>query len=137
METNQIIASSQEAFRHFLHNISPYQEEIWVLGLNRQLTPIETVCCFRGTVDSCTIHPRELFAPLISMRASHFIMAHNHPRGTPEPSQRDIEVTQIIEKASRLMMIPLLDHIIIAQDEFVSLHQRGLIKPKYQNRVLL
>jgi len=128
MNTPCIIASSQEAYQIISPLICPDQEEVWVLGLSRDLSAIQATCCFRGSVDSCMIHPRELFAPLIQMRASQFIMAHNHPRGSPEPSQHDIEITKIIEKAGRILMLPLIDHIVIAQKTFVSFNQRGLLK---------
>jgi len=137
MNTFRHIASSQEAFRIISPVISPDQEEIWILGLNRELGIISSQCCFRGTVDSCTIHPRELFAPLILMRASQFILAHNHPTGSPEPSSQDIQVTRIIERASRLLMIPLVDHIIMSGPLFVSLNQRGLIKPRCKSQSLI
>jgi DNA repair protein RadC len=124
------IASSSIAFAYLKPLFHPHQEEIWILGLNREMSLLQSLCCFRGSVDSCMIHPREIFAPLIEMRASHFILAHNHPRGTPEPSTHDLQITKTIEKAGRLMMIPLIDHIILGDTTFVSLNERKLIKPK-------
>lgn len=136
MKESLYIASSQIAFQLLAPLFDPLQEEIWILGLSRTLYPIQSRCCFRGTIDSCMVHPRELFAPLIEMRASHFILAHNHPHGNPEPSPQDLEMTKVIEKAGRLLMLPLLDHIIIANAGFVSLHQRGLVKAKYKTASL-
>jgi DNA repair protein RadC len=133
MVTHSFIASSQEAYRIISPLISRDQEEVWVLGLSRDLSIIQAICCFRGSVDSCMIHPRELFAPLIQMRASQFILAHNHPRGSPEPSQHDIEMTRVIEKAGRILMLPLIDHIVIAQSTFVSFNQRGLLKVRQKS----
>ena len=66
-----------------------------------------------GAVESCFVHPRELFKPAILSNASFMIMLHNHPSGDPEPSQPDITITDRINKLGLMMEIPLLDHIIV------------------------
>ena len=55
------------------------------------------------------------------MEAPNIILAHNHPSGTPLPSQRDLSYTENIEKASKLLGIRLLDHIIIAREGYTSI----------------
>ena len=128
----KIIATSQEAFEMLAPLFHSDQEEIWILGLNRGLECMITQCCFRGSVDTCLIHPREIFAPLLQVRATQFILAHNHPRGSAEPSVEDIEMTKLIEKAGRILMIPLIDHIIIGQNlTFCSFQRLGFLRKSH------
>jgi DNA repair protein RadC len=65
-----------------------------------------------GLVNKSQIHPREVFADVISERASAIIIAHNHPNGELKPSNEDIKATQRIKEASKILGINLLDHII-------------------------
>ncbi len=65
-----------------------------------------------GLVDKGPVHPREVFADPITDRASAIILAHNHPAGTLNPSQADIEITRRLKDAGELMGISVLDHII-------------------------
>jgi len=68
----------------------------------------------KGLVDRTMVHPREIFFPIIRANATAFLIAHNHPAGTPTPSLADDQVTNILSDAGRLLDIPLVDHIILA-----------------------
>jgi len=80
-----------------------------------------------GTVDEATIHPREVIGTAINRGASALILVHNHPSGNPEPSPADIQITQRIAEAGRLMGITLHDHVIVGRTGHVSLRAKGLI----------
>lgn len=80
-----------------------------------------------GTLTQTLVHPREVFYPAIHHRAASLILAHNHPSGDPTPSPQDIYLTQQLVKASRLVGIPINDHIIISHSGFVSLKEKGII----------
>ena len=78
-----------------------------------------------GSLSQTLVHPREVFYPAIRNKAASLIVAHNHPSGDPTPSLQDLELTKILVEASRLMSIPLHDHLIIGQQHYVSLRQQG------------
>jgi len=65
--------------------------------------------------------PRDILSPALEYRASAFILIHNHPSGDPEPSKDDIKFTKKVKKASELLGIPFLDHIIIGKNMYKSL----------------
>lgn len=78
-----------------------------------------------GSLSQTLVHPREVFYPAIRHKAASLIIAHNHPSGDPTPSPQDFELTTSLVKVSILMNIPLHDHIIIGQQQYVSLRQQG------------
>jgi len=77
-----------------------------------------------GTVDTSLIHPREIIAPALEHRAAAIILAHNHPFGDSNPSDKDMEITRTIDEACKLMGIALIDHIIISSEGFFSLREK-------------
>ena len=80
-----------------------------------------------GCLDSAPVHPREVFRPAVRSGAAAVIVAHNHPSGDPEPSSEDIAVTERLIKAAGIVGIRLLDHIVVGQDRYVSMRERGII----------
>ncbi len=78
-----------------------------------------------GTVNASLVDPRDVFIEALKVEAVNIIVLHNHPSGDPEPSHDDIEVTQRLFEASKVIGIELLDHIIIGDGTFVSLKERG------------
>ncbi len=73
-----------------------------------------------GTLNSSLVHPREVFADAITDRAASIIVAHNHPSGTLTPSEADVQVTQRIKEAGKLLGINLTDHIFITKTDHYS-----------------
>ena len=80
-----------------------------------------------GTVDEAAIHPREVIAMAVNRGATALILVHNHPSGNPEPSRADIQITQRIAEAGRLMGVTVHDHVIVGREGHVSLRAKGLI----------
>ncbi len=80
-----------------------------------------------GTLNSSLIHPREIFRGAVQEACASIILVHNHPSGDPTPSRDDISVTKKIVKASEIMGIELLDHVVIGNDRYVSLKEDGLL----------
>lgn len=78
-----------------------------------------------GSLSQTLVHPREVFYPAIRHKASSIIVAHNHPSGDPTPSPQDLELTKQLVEASRLMSIPLHDHLIVGHQCYHSLRQQG------------
>lgn len=126
MSAPTVLDTSQKVFDLFRVLVHKQQEEVWAAALNPQLELIDYQLIFRGTVDACAIHPRDLFRFLIVKNASSFILVHNHPTGDPRPSLYDIQVTQKISRAADLIEISLIDHVIIGTTEHFSFADRGL-----------
>ena len=80
-----------------------------------------------GTLDEAAIHPREVVKKALELGASALIMVHNHPSGSPEPSRADVQITNRIAEAGRLLGITVHDHVIIGKEGHVSLKAKGLI----------
>ncbi len=78
-----------------------------------------------GCLDASIVHPREIFKMALKRSASAILCLHNHPSGDPSPSPEDIAVTRRLCEAGQLLGIDVLDHIVIGDGEFVSLHARG------------
>jgi DNA repair protein RadC len=82
---------------------------------------------FRGTIDKVTVHPREIVKEALKLNAASVILAHPRPSGVSEPSASDELVSGRIKRALDLLEIRLLDHILIAGGNTVSMAERGLI----------
>ena len=81
-----------------------------------------------GTVSRALIHPREVFADAVSPHASGIICCHNHPCNQCYPSNADIESTKQLYKASSILGISFLDHIIITRDGYFSFLEHGMLE---------
>ena len=128
------VKRAEDRYRVFLRVLSPgdRQESFSVLPLDAKLHPLtEPIVVFRGTMDATTVHPREVFQEAIRWGAYAIMVAHNHPSGDPTPSAQDAELTRKLLEVSRIMAIPLLDHIIIGSVDsadgrgFVSMREEG------------
>jgi DNA repair protein RadC len=80
-----------------------------------------------GTLDAVLAHPREVFSDPIVDRAASVVIAHNHPSGDAQPSQKDITLTQQLVAAGQMLGIPLRDHIIVSKKDHYSFRQHHLL----------
>lgn len=99
------------------------REEFRVLHLNRSKHLIAEEVLFRGTVDESSIYTREVIESALRKKASALIFVHNHPTGPAEASQEDVELTRSLVNACRAVDIPVLDHVIVGNDGFLSMRQ--------------
>lgn len=104
------------------------RELFMVLLLDSQHRLLDSVELFRGSVDSASVHPREVVKLALAHNAAAVIVAHNHPSGVAEPSRADIAITARLEAALGLVDIALLDHFIVGSGVVTSLAGRGLLK---------
>jgi len=81
--------------------------------------------CHIGSLNLSIVHPREVMKPAILSNAAGVIVGHNHPSGNPEPSQEDIQVTKKLVEAGKIIGIEVFDHIILGDEKFVSLKEKG------------
>lgn len=102
------------------------QEVVRVLLLDTRNRLINQVEVYRGSLNTSMIRVGELFREAIKQSAASIIVVHNHPSGDPSPSPDDVAVTRLMVEAGRLLDIPVHDHLVIGQNRFVSLKERGL-----------
>jgi DNA repair protein RadC len=97
---------------------------LYLDGRNRLLAR-ETLSV--GSLNTTRTHPREILEPALRHLALGFILAHNHPGGSAEPSPEDLAFTQGIGRAARVLDIGFYDHLVVTRRGFTSLRERGLM----------
>lgn len=102
------------------------QEQMRVLLLDTKHQLIATVPLYTGTVAQCQVRVAEMFREAVRRNASALILVHNHPSGVADPSPDDIQVTRAVVQAGRLLDVDVLDHLVVAQDMYTSMRERGL-----------
>ena len=103
------------------------QETVKLVLLNGRNHLITDLDISKGSVHTTVITPRELFVEALKKEAVSIILLHNHPSGDPKPSKEDILLTKRVLEAGRILGIELLDHIVIGNNNYVSLREKGLI----------
>ncbi|HIX14266.1 MAG TPA: DNA repair protein RadC [Candidatus Hungatella pullicola] len=103
------------------------QEQTRLMLLNTKGALIKELMLSQGTVNMSLASPREIFLEALRHRAVYVVMVHNHPSGDPSPSREDILLTKRVREAGELIGIPLLDHVIIGDNSYISLKERGII----------
>lgn len=121
--------SSPTTVRDYLTvKLAGYEHEMFaVLFLDNQHRLIEYVELFRGSIDSASVHPREVVKEALARNAAAVILSHNHPSGWVEPSAADKHITHRLKDALSLVDIRVLDHVVVAGDRAVSFAERGLL----------
>ena len=102
-------------------------EHVYLLLCDNKNHIMKEILISKGTVNASVISPREIFIEALRFHAVHIVLIHNHPSGDPTPSSADIAITQTILEASQLIQIPLLDHIIIGDNKYESLKEKGYL----------
>lgn len=103
------------------------KEKFIVVCLNSANKIIRHEVISIGNLNSSIVHPREIFKVAIDNNSANIILVHNHPSGNPEPSSEDINVTRKLVEAGKIMDIQIFDHIIIADQNFVSFVEKRLL----------
>ena len=104
------------------------REMLIVCSLDSKCNPLSMEIVAIGTVNACIVSPREVFKHAILSNAANIIMFHNHPSGDCSPSKEDIAITRRLVDAGDLLGIPIVDHIIIGDDnKYISLQEQGII----------
>lgn len=117
----QVIRTSKDVFE-YLHDMRTLpKEHLRGIYLNSHHRIVHDEVISIGTIDSNLVHPREVFKPAIEYGAAAIILAHNHPSGIPTPSRADIEITRHIAEAGRIIGIPIIDHVVIGKNKFISI----------------
>jgi len=123
-----VVRSSNDAWEIIGLELSDLQhEEFWVLYLDRSNRLIDKVKVSQGGISGTLIDPRIILKLAIEKLASSIILVHNHPSGNRQPSKPDIELTQKVIQAAKLIDIKIIDHIIAAGTCFYSFAEEGML----------
>jgi len=121
------IRSPEDAYRYLEGMKKLKKEQFRGLYLNTRNKIIHDEIISIGTLMANLVHPREVFQPAIEYLDAGIIIAHNHPSGDPNPSKDDLAVTRQMVEVGKTMAIEVLDHIIIGNERYVSLKDKGLM----------
>jgi DNA repair protein RadC len=126
-ELNQIRCSKDVKDLLMPYFIDLLHEEFFCLFLNRANKVIKIEQISKGGISGTVTDVRIILKNAILNTASGLIVAHNHPSGNLNPSESDTKITQKIKEAGNLMDIQLLDHLIIADEDYYSFADNGLL----------
>ena len=116
-----VVRTVKDVYEYLVDMRSLPKEHLRGLYLNSHYKLIHDEVISIGTIDANIIHPREVFRPALEYGAVAVILAHNHPSGSPKPSEADIHITRQIIEAGKIMGIKVLDHVIITKDKCASI----------------
>lgn len=103
------------------------REQFYLMQLNNKCRLIHESLLSIGTVSQTCVSVRDIFIEALRNKAVYIIMVHNHPSGDPTPSRDDLQCTEIIQNAGQLLGIPLIDHIIIGDNQYFSFKEQALL----------
>lgn len=124
---SQIISSPNDAFTVCRDIEDEEQEILKLLCLDTKNKIIKNTNIFKGGIDCSIVDIKVLFKEILRCNSKSFIIAHNHPSGNPNPSKEDIDITQRLKEASKIISVDFLDHIIVGKNNFISLKEKGII----------
>ncbi|MBU7593739.1 MULTISPECIES: RadC family protein [Bacillaceae] len=123
-----VIRSPQDGANYVMEEMRFLSQEHFVcLYLNTKNQVLHKQTVFIGSLNASIVHPREVFKEALKRSAASLICIHNHPSGDPSPSREDIEVTKRLTECGKMLGIELLDHLIIGEQKYVSLKEKGYI----------
>jgi len=126
--TKEKISSSRNAYEIFRSVLTdkPY-EEFWIILLNRANKVLQKVQISEGGMSGTVVDPKKIFKVALDHHASSIILGHNHPSGAIYPSEADQKITKKLVNAGLLLEITVLDHLILANDQFYSFADEGAL----------
>ena len=122
------VLSSQALGEMMIAEMKDYQQEHLValyLNSKNEITRKETL--YIGTLNQSIAHPREIFRFAVKYAAARIILVHNHPSGDVQPSMQDIQFTQRVAEAGKLLGIEIMDHLIVSHAGYYSLREERIL----------
>ena len=126
---DRAVFGSPEAVKNYLQlQLAQKKHEVFaVLFLDAQNRLIAMEELFRGTLTQTSVYPREVVLKALHHHAASVVLAHNHPSGTVQPSRADEALTQALKATLALVDVRVLDHVIVAPGQALSMAERGLM----------
>jgi DNA repair protein RadC len=128
LEERTVFADPQ-AVKHYLqlHLAARSYEVFAVLFLDVQNRLLAMEELFRGSLTQTSVYPREVVLRALHHNAAAVVLSHNHPSGTVQPSRADEALTQTLKAALALVDVRVLDHVIVAPGQALSMAEQGLV----------
>ena len=104
------------------------EEHFYVVCLNGKMELIQSALIAKGTLDEVQAYPRQVAEAVLRCNAHSVVLCHNHPGGSCVPSQQDMEITRVLGAMLSNLNVALADHIIVAQNQSLSMVQYGLLQ---------
>jgi len=124
----QALTSPQATQEFLMLELALLEREVfYCIFLDNQHRVLTSECCFQGTIDGASVHPREIVKRALQLNAAALIFAHNHPSGIAEPSQADHDITRKLIDALKLVDIRVLDHFIVGGTACYSFTEHGWV----------
>jgi DNA repair protein RadC len=122
----EILIQSPEDILPLIADIRAKQQEHFLcISLNGANELIKSRVVTVGLLNSSQVHPREVYADVITDRAASVVLVHNHPSGTLTPSESDIQITNQLVEAGRILGLSVLDHVIVSGKGYLSMKEHG------------
>jgi DNA repair protein RadC len=102
------------------------QEHLRTVLLDTKNHVMRVANVYTGSLNTAVVRVGEVFREAIRANCASIIVVHNHPSGDPTPSPEDVQVTEMMVEAGKLLDIEVLDHLVIGRNRYVSLKERGL-----------
>ncbi len=126
--TDLIMSNTQKYGAYLVPQfIGARDEMVYIMALDAKCKMLGCTKLFTGTVNTSSLYVRSVVEYALRMKATSIVLAHNHTSGVAAPSQQDLAITIQIKDALELVSIFLADHIIVADDDFVSLLESGMM----------
>jgi len=123
-----IVSSPKDVSNYMMRQMKGLKKEYFkLIMLNTKNIIISVKDISIGNLNSSIVHPREVFIEAIKLSSASVILCHNHPSGDPTPSKEDILITKRLKECGTLLGIEVLDHIIIGNEAYISLKEKGII----------
>ena len=128
LQQQSVLSNPTRVKQYCQQALSQNTEEVFaVLFLSNQHHLIAFEKLFFGTINAAPVYPRTIVKRALALNAASVIALHNHPSGSLQPSQADLNITQDIQKALKLVDIQLIDHIIVSSTGVLSMVELHLI----------
>jgi DNA repair protein RadC len=121
-----VIRAVADLKEYLAHQAGIDFEQFGVIFMDNRHRVIDMRIMFSGSVESTSVHFREIARACINLNAARIVVFHNHPSGCCEPSPQDITMTRALTEAMALLSIHVIDHVLIAGVKAVSFHERGI-----------
>lgn len=129
-----IIDSSKKAGDYLVPRFYAERDEVvYMICLDAKCKVLNCKLLFRGSVNAAGVSIRKIVETALSYNSTSVILAHNHTSGIALPSREDMDTTRRVAAALAAVDITLFDHIVVADDDFVSLADTGFFAPAGEN----
>lgn len=102
-------------------------EEVWLAYVDNRNRLLAWEKAAKGTVDTSSIFPRDIIERALAVKATGFIIVHNHPSGDPKPSGADVEFTRHLRQAAQPLRIRFVDHVVVTESKCYSMVTDGFL----------